>query len=99
MEYDSIQERGSPPLEKEFLDALGPEDVGLEGLFEELLPPTKDHLVALLNNVGGSPNQLLKLSTSNIGFSSTNQISKDVISRQVGQLEFVQAFNKKMAKH
>jgi hypothetical protein len=67
-------------LEEELLNALGPKDIGLEGLFEDLLPPIDDHLVALVNHVGGSPHQLSILLTSNIGFSSINQKSKDVTS-------------------
>jgi len=39
MEDDNIRERGSSPLEEEFLNALIPKDVGLKGLFEELFPP------------------------------------------------------------
>jgi hypothetical protein len=55
------------PLEEESLNTLGPKDIGLEDLFEELFPPIDDHLVAFVNNVGGNPHQLLILLNQTLG--------------------------------
>jgi hypothetical protein len=52
VEDDNIHARVSLPLKEEFLNALGPKDVRLEGLFEELFPPIEDHLVVFVNNDG-----------------------------------------------
>lgn len=53
-----VKENGLPPLENEFLDALGMGDVGLEGLFGKPFPIEEDHLVGPLSGVKSRPQQL-----------------------------------------
>jgi hypothetical protein len=38
VDYNNIKERGSLPLEDEFLDALGLDDVGLKACLENRFP-------------------------------------------------------------
>jgi hypothetical protein len=39
-----VKEKGLPPSKDEFLDALGPSDNGLKGLFKKPPPIKEDHL-------------------------------------------------------
>jgi hypothetical protein len=53
-----VKEKVLPPPEDEFLDALGPNDNGLKGLFKKLPPIMEDHLVALVSGVRSKSQQL-----------------------------------------
>jgi len=53
-----VNEKGLPPLEDEFLDALGMGDTGLEGLFGKPFPIKEDHLVAPTSGVKSRSQQL-----------------------------------------
>jgi len=51
MEDDKFEARNPLPLDDRFLNALGPNDSSLKGLFGEWLQMGKKHLVALVSNL------------------------------------------------
>ncbi len=54
-----VKEKGLPPPKDEFLDALGPSDNGLKGLFKKPPPVKEDHLVAPISGVQSRSQQLI----------------------------------------
>lgn len=65
------------------LDALGLGDIGLEGLFGELLPIEEDHLVAIVSSVRSRSQQLLASPTLITRLSFPTYQSKGATNHQV----------------
>jgi hypothetical protein len=85
MEDDKFEARNPLPLDDGFLDALGPDDSGLTGLFGEWPPTQKKHLVALVSNLKNNFQKTTTFPALIIRY-LLDQESKGVVHHKVRQL-------------